>query len=701
MLHALLALTIVAAAPDAAVDFDTQIMPVLTKAGCNAGACHGAAVGRGGFRLSLWGSNPGLDHERIVHELEGRRLDLARPAQSLLLLKSTEQLEHEGGLRFAFDSEQAETIERWIASGARRLADRKLVRLKIEPTQIALNAPGDEFDLRVVAEFSDGDVEDVVRQAVVTAADDGALEIADSGRVTALRRGLHTLVARYLDRVTAVSVIVPLSDRPVDLASELRTNFVDDEVVAMLEELRIPPSPPARDAEFLRRAWLALCGALPPPETVREFLADPRPDKRERLVDKLLGSPQYVDFWALKWSQLFRVRSSAMDREGVAAFHAWLRDRVADNTPIDKLTKALIVADGDAHTFGPANFARAVPGPREQAELVSETLLGVRLRCANCHDHPLDRWTQDDYHGLAAIFASLERGRFVRVGAPAEVIHPRTGEPATPRLPSLRFLPTTIDARRILADFVVAPDNRLFPRAAVNRIWKQLMGRGLVEPIDDLRATNPPTHEKLLDRLAADFVDHGYDAQRTMRLIASSAAFARSGAAFSGNQADDRFYSHALPRPLDAEVLADALAEVTGVADEFGDPAVAKLAVTLADGDAPAPALDVLGRCPRDGSCTPGSSSNASLAATLHLINGPLINRKLSDPNGRLQTLLASGAADAALLDEFYILAISRPPTADERERWLGAMSAADDRTAAWEDFVWSLLNCAEFRTNH
>lgn len=339
-------------------------------------------------------------------------------------------------------------------------------------------------------------------------------------------------------------------------------------------------------------------------------------------------------------------------------------------------------------------------GPREQAEFVSESLLGIRLRCANCHDHPLDRWTQDDYHGLAAVFARLERGRQVRLAERGEVTHPRSGEPAVPRIPGVGFLSPGADGRPRLAQWITSPDNEFFACAVVNRLWKALMGRGLVEPADDLRATNPATHPRLLDRLAGDFAAHGYDVRHTLRLIAASAAYQRDSRATPANQADDRFYSHALARALPAEVLADAVADVTGVPDRYADLPAGTRAVALFDSKIPSAALDALGRCPRDAACE-ASAVSGGLSKTLYLINGDLINAKVTAGDGRLHARLAAGAADGELLDEFYLRALGRPPSADEHAFWSQRISSSPDRRAAWEDFLWSLLNCREFRTNH
>ena len=704
------ALLIVAAAlglgPGRAVDFDTEVVPVLTRAGCNAGACHGAAIGRGGFRLSLLGGDPGLDYESIVHELEGRRVNLARPDRSLLLAKPTGGIEHGGGIQMPPDGPAVERLSRWIAEGATRSGVRRLVRLDVEPNRRVVERIGAEVPVRVVARFDDGAVEGVTRWTVLTPADPSAVAIERSGdRATATvgRAGPNLVLARFLDRVVPIELVVPMSGRPVDLGGETRRNVIDEMVLDTLATLRIPPSPPADDATFLRRARLDLTGRLPTPEEVRVFLADPAPDRRDGLVDRLLRSDEFSDYWAFRLATRLRVRSVGGDPEVARVFHGWLREQVGRGTPFDAMARALLTAEGDSHESGPANFHRVVDGARAQAEYVGRAFMGVGIGCANCHNHPLDRWTQDDYHGLAAVFARMERGRVVRELSRGEVTHPRTGEPAVPRIPGGPALDPDGDPRRELADWLTDGENPYFARAAVNWLWAAMFGRGLVEPVDDMRATNPATHPELLDALAADFIAHGHDLRYTLRLIASSATYGRGGGT-DANRGDDRFYAFAPARPLAAEVLADALADVTGVRDRYGDLPEGTRAVALADPAAPAESLDILGRCPRNASCTAPGGDGGGLPATLHRLNGPLINRKLDDPTGRLARLCSEGRSEWSIVEEFYLRALGRPPTVPERSFWLaevGGVADADERGAILGDIAWGLLNCREFRTNH
>jgi hypothetical protein len=689
------------------VDFDTEVIPILTRSGCNAGACHGAAIGRGGFKLSLLGGDPARDYEAVVHELEGRRVNPSRPAESLILAKATGRIDHEGGVRFSGNGEAAERLLTWVRAGAPRLEARRLRDLVVEPVRKVVEPAGSEVAIRVRARFEDGSVEDVTRWTVLTPAEPSAVELRRSNESSVAvvhRAGRNVVIARYLDRVIPVQLIVPMAERPVNLTGEPRHNLIDEAVLAALGTLRIPPSPMSDDATFLRRARIDLTGRLPGADEVRAFLADRDPSKRERMVDRLLASDTFDEYWTFRLASLLRVRPQGNDVEAAATFHRWVREQVSSRSSFGAMARSLLTATGDTHRYGPANFHRVVGDPRSQAEYAAQVFLGVRLQCANCHNHPLDRWTQDDYHGLAAVFAHLERGREVKVVASGDVTHPRTGEPARPKIPGSRFLDREEDGLATLAEWLVQPGNPYFARATVNRLWKALMGRGLVEPVDDLRATNPATNPELLDALAADFVAHDFDLRRTLRLIATSATYARSSSPTPANRADDCYHSHALVRPLGPEVLADALADVTGIADRYGDLPDRTRAVALIDPAVPSESLDILGRCSRQISCDEPGASGGSLAAKLHLINGPLINRKITDPGGRLARAIASGLSDRRLIEEFYLSALGRFPDDRESAFWGEKLEAAADppaRRSLLEDFLWGLLNCREFRTNH
>lgn len=694
MTTSLLLTAAVVAAPLAAPHFDTEVVPVLTRAGCNAGACHGAAAGRGGFHLSLFGADPAADHEAIVDALEGRRVNLARPAESLVLAKPAGRLKHGGGKALPADGPGAELLARWIAAGAPRGEARKLTQFTVT---VGRDVVEDECPvlLKAVVRFDGGPEVDVTRWTVFTPADPAVLDFDDRAMTVAVRRrGQHVLIARYLDRVVPVRLTRPLGDRPVDLSGESTTNFIDEEIVRTLTVLRLPVSPQADDAAFLRRARLDLTGTLPTPQEVAAFRKDPA---RAALVDRLLKSDEFADYWTLRFARMLRAHTVGGEKETMTAYTGFLKKMLRDGTPLDRWAKALVTATGDSHAVGPANFARTATDARGQAELVGRVFLGARIQCANCHNHPLDRWTQDDYHGLAAVFAKLDRGRTVKVTAFGAVTNPRTGEPAVPRIPGAG--PLTGDPVTGLADWLVAPDNPYFAKAQVNRLWRAMFGRGLVEPVDDLRATNPPTHPALLKRLADDFVRHGYDVRRTLRLIALSRAYGRSATPVAGNEADDRYYARSYRRPLDPEVLADAIDAVTGVPQAYAGHPPGTRAIAVYDPLSPAPSLDVLGRCSRAVNCEEAAVAGG-LPARLHLLNGALLNAKVADQNGRLARLMADGKSDREIVTQLYVRGFGRSPTEAELSGWLTRLGNGDRRMAL-EDFLWGLLNSNEFSTNH
>ncbi|MCP4171263.1 MAG: DUF1549 domain-containing protein [Fuerstiella sp.] len=687
------------------VDFDNRVIPVLTKAGCNTGACHGAAVGRGGFRLSLYGGDPHFDFRSIVLELEGRRVNLSQPGKSLLVLKPTESIEHGGGTRLEYEGTDANLLTKWIAQGTPRIQKERLIEFRVSPDVHVAARVGAELQLKATARFTQGAVIDVTQWTVFTPEDTAAVVIdSQTAQAKLLRRGRHIVVARYLDQVVPIEIFVPVSDAVIDLADAPRHNFIDHEVLGLLSTLRIPVSQQANDLTFLRRVTLDLTGRLPTVDAIGEFVTASDRRQRTELIDRLLSSAEFSEYWTLQIARLLRIRSQPQDARGAFAYHKWLKKQISDGVPYDEFTREILTATGDTHEVGPANFYRTVGGARQQAEFTSELFMGNRLRCANCHNHPLDRWTQDDYHGLAAIFAKLESGRVIKVKRVGEVVHPRTGTAAIPRIPGEKFLDSGSDGREAFAEWLTSQDNPYFAKAIVNRLWKFMMGRGLVEPTDDLRATNPATHPALLTQLADDFVQHRYNLRHTLRRIALSAAYGRSPQMLSGNRADKRFYSHALRRPLQPEVLADAVSDITGIADQYGDATPGTRAVALFDANIKSDALDILGRCARTESCEAADQTGGGLTRKLHLFNGEFINRRNADPDSRLGKLIAAGRTPEEIVKSFYRLALSRNCTQRELAFWNEQVAAAIDseqRQDILEDFVWSLLTCREFVTNH
>lgn len=689
-------------------EFVTGILPVLTKAGCNAGACHGAATGQGGMKLSLLGYDPPADFQAITREFAGRRIDLSEPADSLLLRKATRAVRHKGGMRIDDDSDDYRTLADWIAAGVpygRR--DVRVVGVEARPDDVLLAREGDAVQLRVTATLSDGAREDVTRHALFGSNDDGTADVDAGGLVTVRRRGQTAVVVRYGGQVAAVRVAAPLRGEPVDPAGFEPNNFIDELARAEFVRLRVPPSPPCDDAEFLRRATLDLTGRLPTPAAVRSFLKEPATVARRRqVVRELTATGGFVDVWSLWLSDLLQIDSGRLGLPAARAYHAWVREQVARNTPYDQLVQALVTAGGDGSRVGPANFLRLADDPRDLAEFVGGTFLGAQIACARCHAHPLAAWTRDDYHAFAAFFARTGREGAVVFGRPrGEVQHPDTGRDLPPKFlgggPYVPHLPDG-DRRNILAHWLTDPRNPAFARAAVNRVWKRMLGRGLVEPADDLRPTNPPTNPTLLDALAEAFVADGYDLRKLIETIAESRTYQLSSRATPDNAADDRLYSHATPRPLPAQVLVDAVAQATGVPDEYPGYPAGTPAVRLVDARVPAPALDVLGRCTRDANCD-ARPRGGGLAAALHLMNGATINGKLR--GGVIDDLLKAGSGDADIVEELYLRSLSRLPEDRERAHWADVFAEAgrdaDRRRELAEDLLWALLNSREFVYNH
>ena len=698
------------------VDFENDLMPVFTKFGCNAGACHGAAAGRGEFKLSLFGGDPQADYEAIVRQFAGRRINLMHPEESLVILKPTAQISHGGRQVLNEDGEGAQLLHNWIQQGAHYETLRHLERVDISPQKHVIANLETPIQLHANAHFSDGTTEDVTRWTVFTPEDTSAIEIDASTAIAKMnRRGRHIVLARYLTEVVPIEFISPLNDHALQdvpvINSETQTfpksvdTSVDTEILKLLSTLRLPVSPAADDATFLRRVTLDLTGRIPTPDVATAFLADSNAKKRETLVDALLQSDEFNKYWTLQLAKLLRIRSKGEDSQGAFVYHQWLAQQIQDGVGYNQVARSVILATGDSHEVGPANFYRTVNGPREQAEFMSELFMGARLRCANCHNHPLDKWTQNDYHGLAAIFAKIEGDQIVKIKPSGEVIHPATREKAVPRIPGDRFLPTDVaDGRVELADWLTGRDNPYFAKAIVNRLWKAMMGRGLVEPVDDFRSTNPATHPELLTELASDFAAHGYDLRRTLGRIALSEAYARSANVLPQNATDDRFYSHALQKPLEPEVLADAISDVLGVSDTYGSEPEGTRAVSLFDPNTKSDALDILGRCARETSCENSTAAIGGLQRKLHLFNGNLLNARISVSGSRLAGLISAGKSPMAIVDEFYLAALSRYPTDDERQFWqqkLVDKVTPNAQRALLEDFVWSLMTCREFQTNH
>lgn len=672
------------------VSFHNQIVPLLTRSGCNAGACHGAAAGRGGMHLSLFGSDAQEDYRTIVQQLEGRRLNRRDVSKSLFLRKPSGQLDHGGGQIFEEGGSEYQLIQHWIQQGC-KLDDPSPGQTVLVEVKPIANGVDSIYQLSVQV-----NKRDVTSLAQITVTDPEAVDLdLRLAQVRLLRPGRHLVTVRYLSNVSALPLTRPYPAAAVH-AESVSNNLIDRELNLALDELNLQAGLPIGDAAFLRRVTLGLTGRLPAPEETRAFLNGTAIDKRERLVDRLLASPAFVDYWTLTLSRWLRLHSLPNETAAAETYGKWIRDSVAEGADWRDMTQALLTATGDSHQVGPANFSRMVGDARAHAELVSELFLGARLGCANCHDHPLDRWTQEDYHGLAAMLSRIDRGRTVRLTSRGEVTNPKTSQPARWRLPGEKFIEEGPQPTQTLANWLTNPSQVKLSQSFTNRVWREMFGRGLVEAVDDMRETNPATHPRLLDDLSRQVGEHDYDLRGLLRWIVTSAAYARES-----TDRPDEFYGHFPARPLSPHVLADAIADVTGVPMRIDHMPAGMRAVQLLDPMAPAPGLDVLGRCKRVADCA-ASNPSSGLATQLHLINGELINEKLSAPDGRLMRMFAGQKSTAEIVEQFHLDAISQPLSAEQLQRWVERLDHSDprERQERLQDWLWSLLSSRSFGVN-
>ncbi len=693
--------------------FGNEIVPIFTKSGCNSGGCHGSPSGRGGFRLSLYGFEPDYDYDQVTKESGGRRVDKKDPLASPLYQKPLMKVAHGGGVRFGENSEFGKRLRAWLAAGAPNEPDFdvRLQKVEIYPPQWTMPARGDRQQVVVVARRYGGSTQDVTAYARYGTNDDQVATVDDEGRINAVGPGETSIIVRYLGAVGVIPVRIPRPAVPAAaFANFAPLNALDEAVLARLKAARVPPADVAGDAEFLRRATLDACGVLPSPEDVRAFLADRSPDRRQKLVDVLLQRPEYVDLWTLRWSDLLRNNPRILQTKGMYAFHRWILDSVAQNKPWDRMARELIAASGSAHRVGPANWYLIAGSAEDRASAASQVFLGLRIECARCHNHPFEAWSQSDYYGFAAFFARVrtkngpdENERLVFAAPDGEISHPRTRAIVKPRLlggADLDFAPHE-DRRDRLAAWMTAPENPFFARAIGNRLWNHFFGRGVVQPVDDVRLTNPPSNAALLDTLGKSVVRHRFDLKAVIREIMLSRTYQATSQADKRNRADRQLFSHALPRRLPAEVLLDAVNAATETGDRFGPYPPGTRAVQVPDIRVYHGFLAVFGRPQRNVACECERPEDTSLAMALDLINGGTVNSKLAHPQGRVAQLLKSGKPDADVIDELYLACLSRPPTGGETTAAAKLIAQAPNRKEGVEDVLWALLNMKEFLFNH
>jgi hypothetical protein len=690
------------------------------------GACHGTPSGKNGFKLSLRGYDPAADYAQLTRDALARRTSINNPDASLILQKALGRVPHEGGQRFAAGSVPHRVIRGWIAEG---LNDDPTTLPAITKVEVL---PGDRVQLHparwqqlaVVARFTDGSARDVTALSVFTSSDPTVADVDRSGLVTFKQPGEVAILVRYLEHMlTARLTYLKPNDRFV-WTNPPEHNEIDTLVFAKLKMMNILPSDLCTDEEFLRRAYLDLCGILPTPDEARAFLASKDPDKRAKLIDQLLERPEYADFWALKWADVLRSNRKTIQLAGVHKYQGWLRNSIAANRPFDALVRELLTANGSTFANPAANYYRVARDPQSLAETTAQLFFGIRMQCAKCHNHPFERWTQDDYYSLAAFFARVRQkpdptNDLAAPGKPptggAEVIYAdRAGEIEKPLangskvVVAPRFLggPAPAiepgqDRREVLARWLTSAENPFFARSVVNRVWFHLMGRGIVDPVDDFRDSNPASNEELLDALAKDFAAHGFDQKRLIRKIMTSRTYQLSAETNETNKDDTKYFSHAVAKLYSAEQLLDAICAATAVPEKFAGLPLGTRAVQLPDGEVNHLFLKTFGQPARELACECEREGDSNLAQALQLINGPTIHEKLRAPNNRIGQLLAAKKPDAEILAELYLATLSRFPTEAEATVVLEHVAKAADKRKAWEDVQWVLINSKEFLFRH
>jgi hypothetical protein len=715
---------VVQAGAPVAWNFRNHVLPILTKSGCNAGACHGAAAGKGGLKLSLRGFDPDADYRVLTRQASGRRIVPGDPTDSLFLLKPTMTLPHGGGKRIEPASHDYRVLAGWISAGTPgpRAQDPRPQTLDVFPPLTSLR-PGDTQQISVRARYSDGHSEDVTRWVKFGSSDNNVATVDDMGRARMTGSGEAAITAWFSSKVTFARVVSPFPNAPArDVYSRSEeVNFIDTLVLKKLRTLGITPSPACSDGEFIRRASLDAAGILPTPAETQAFLADTAPDKRQKLVDRLLVRPEFNDYWAYKWSDLFLVSSRKLSPPAMKVFYDYLHKSVADNKPWNQLAREILTPAGSNLDNGAANYYVMHKDPVDLTETTAQAFMGMPLMCAHCHNHPLEKWTQRDYYQMANLFSRVrlkngDRAGEVLVLASDEgnINLPRLGLPLPPRpLDGQEMaLDDPADRRQILADWLTAPGNPFFAKALVNRVWRNFMGRGIVESEDDLRLTNPPSNQELFDALAADFVKSGYDVRHLIRTIMLSAAYQRTATPSGNNVKDDRYYSRYIVRRLPAEVILDALSQVSGVPTEFAGYSKGTRALQLPDSQVASYFLTAFGRPERERTCACERQQEPNVAQALHLSNGDTINMKLRASGGLIDRLLKANAPNDQVLNEVYLAALCRLPNDAERKKAMailaegtsnaqGTPASQDTRRAVLEDLCWAVLTDREFLFNH
>ena len=695
--------------------FRNNVIPVMTKVGCNQGACHGALAGKNGFKLTLRGYDPDVDYDTLTRQSVGRRVSLADPAASLILLKPTFTIPHGGGKRFSTDSVEYRILSEWIAEGAPppNPNDPDITGLEVFPAAATLTT-GAEQQLVVRAKYSDGRVEDVTHWVKYSSNNEGVASVDDNGRVKMNGPGEAAVTLWYSSRVLYSRLTVPF---PNQIASDAYTkfprhNYIDDLVLDKLKKLNIAPSGECDDATFIRRAFLDAAGILPGAEEVETFLADKSPAKRAALIDKLIARDEFVDYWAYKWSDLLLVSSKRLNSTAMWTFYDWIRESVKQDKPWDQFANEIFTSSGSSRQNGALNYFVLHKDPIDLAETSTEAFLGQRITCARCHNHPLEKWTQKQYYEMVNLFTRVgikngsEPGdNVVFAKTSGDIMHPRLLKPLDPTPLDGKAIPldSPIDRRIAFDQWLTNASNPYFARSLVNRVWANFMGRGIINPVDDTRATNPASNEDLIAALSKDFVQHHYDVDYLIRTIMNSGAYQLSAESNATNQNDNVFYSKYIIKRLPAEVILDAYSQVTGVPTPYPGYPAGTRALQLPDTQVKSQFLTVFGRPARNVCDVAERSFDPTIAQALHVINGDTLNKKLSATDGYVALFQKLGLSDSRILEHVYLTAFSRYPSETEKNALLAALSKsrASGREQALEDMLWSLLTSKEFLFNH
>ena len=691
--------------------FQTDVVPILSRYACNSSGCHGKAEGQNGFKLSVFGFDPIADYTALVQESRGRRVIVAAPERSLLLTKASGATAHGGGVRIEPGMQAYRVVREWISAGAEFATEHPHVdRIELYPRERILDF-GSTQQVRLMAHFDDGSHRDVTNLARFHSNNEGLATVDKEGLIQIGSAPGHVaIMASFLEEMETLQILIPNPPQPELTAntssaeSVAPQNFIDEHVDRRLGQLNLVPSGPCDDATYLRRVFLDIIGTLPTPAEARKFLDDPSENKRALIVDELLERPEYAIYWSLKWSDTLRVDREILGHKAAYAYYRWIRESFEDNRPFNEFAAEIITANGALKNAPQANFYKAVTESGKQSAVLSQVFLGLRLECAECHHHPFDRISQTDYHGMRAFFENVSlkptaRGEMMMSQGDAKVKHPRSGDDILAH--PLYEKPTASDEPRLeLAAWMTSTSNPWFGKNISNRIWAHFMGRGLVEPVDDLRVTNPPSNPELLDALATSFAESGFDAKVLIGEIVASNAYQRSTTPNSSNERDEQNYSRALFRRLDAEVLLDAICQVTGVPEKFETNPLGIRAIELWDSGSRHYFLKLFGRPLRKTACECERNVDASVAQVLHVLNSSELQNKLSHPNGQLAQWAVDHRDNTQLVNELYLAFYGRRPTDQEINNAVNYLTNSTDRKTAVEDLGWSLLNSYEFLFN-